>query len=31
METNQVKSKIVEAVHAAARRSSQLGDDFGKP
>jgi len=31
METNQVKSKIVEAVHAAARRSSQLGDDLGKP
>ena len=30
METRQVKSSIVEAVHAAARRASELGDEFGK-
>jgi pyrroline-5-carboxylate reductase len=30
METQQVKSKIVEAVHAAAKRARELGDEFGK-
>ena len=30
MEANDIKRKIVEAVHAAARRSRELGDEFGK-
>ena len=30
METHQVKSRIVEAVHAAAKRASELGEEFGK-
>jgi pyrroline-5-carboxylate reductase len=30
MEANDIKQKIVEAVHAAARRSRELGDEFGK-
>jgi pyrroline-5-carboxylate reductase len=30
METRQVKRSIVEAVHAAAKRASELGDEFGK-
>jgi len=30
MEAHQIKSRIVEAVHAAARRASELGDQFGK-
>jgi pyrroline-5-carboxylate reductase len=30
MEANDIKHKIVEAVHAAARRSRELGDEFGK-
>src|SRR3954466_4518600 len=30
METRQVKNSIVEAVHAAAKRASELGDEFGK-
>jgi pyrroline-5-carboxylate reductase len=30
MEANGVKRKIVDAVHAAARRSRELGDEFGK-
>jgi pyrroline-5-carboxylate reductase len=30
MEANDVKRKIVEAVRAAARRSRELGDEFGK-
>ena len=30
METSDIKSKIVDAVHAAARRSRELGDEFGK-
>ncbi|MEO8164480.1 MAG: pyrroline-5-carboxylate reductase [Betaproteobacteria bacterium] len=30
MDAHAVKSKIVEAVQAAARRSRELGDDFGK-
>ena len=29
MEANGIKRKIVEAVHAAARRSKELGDEFG--
>jgi len=30
MEAGEVKRRIVEAVHAAARRSKELGDEFGK-
>ncbi len=30
MEANDIKHKIVEAVRAAARRSRELGDEFGK-
>jgi pyrroline-5-carboxylate reductase len=30
MEANQIKSRIVEAVRAAATRSSELGEEFGK-
>lgn len=30
LEYNNVKQYIVEAVHAAARRSAELGDEFGK-
>ncbi len=30
LESNNVKQQIVEAVHAAARRSADLGDEFGK-
>jgi len=30
MEGNEVKRRIVEAIHAAARRSKELGDEFGK-
>jgi len=30
MEAAEVKRRIVEAIHAAARRSKELGDEFGK-
>jgi pyrroline-5-carboxylate reductase len=30
METAEVKRRVVEAVHAAARRSKELGDEFGR-
>ncbi len=30
MESSEVKRRIVEAIHAAARRSKELGDEFGK-
>jgi len=30
MEAGEIKRRIVEAVHAAARRSKELGDEFGK-
>lgn len=30
MEANDIRNKIVEAVRAAARRSSELGDEFGQ-
>jgi pyrroline-5-carboxylate reductase len=30
MEAAQVKRRVVEAIHAAARRSKELGDEFGK-
>jgi pyrroline-5-carboxylate reductase len=30
MEASEIKRRIVEAVHAAARRSKELGDEFGK-
>ena len=30
MEASEVKRRIVEAVHAAARRSKELGEEFGK-
>ena len=30
MEANQIKHRIVDAVHAAATRSSELGEEFGK-
>lgn len=30
MEANDIKRRIVEAAHAAARRSSELGDEFGQ-
>lgn len=30
MEASEVKRRIVEAIHAAARRSKELGDEFGK-
>ncbi|HEX7812688.1 MAG TPA: pyrroline-5-carboxylate reductase, partial [Burkholderiales bacterium] len=30
MEANEVKRRVVEAIHAAARRSKELGDEFGK-
>jgi pyrroline-5-carboxylate reductase len=30
METGEIKRRIVEAIHAAARRSKELGDEFGK-
>ena len=30
MEAGDIKRKIVEAVRAAARRSKELGDEFGK-
>lgn len=30
LQSNNVKQHIVEAVHAAARRSAELGDEFGK-
>ena len=30
MDANNIKHKIVEAVRAAARRSSELGDEFGR-
>lgn len=30
MDAHSVKDRIVEAIHAAARRSAELGDEFGK-
>lgn len=30
MDASEVKRRIVEAIHAAARRSKELGDEFGK-
>jgi pyrroline-5-carboxylate reductase len=30
MEAGEIKRRIVEAIHAAARRSKELGDEFGK-